>query len=230
MTLREFLGLLLRRWYIVVAALAIAAVVTVVFARDGGMFTSKTAVVFTLPDTTALNPGNGNGDESLIAFAGAVAAQVTPGRPASRFYSRADAPLYGAGLREGVSIALRNDGTQWGTSYGAATIDVEIVGRTQEWVQKQQTDILSSIESVARSEQALAEVSGSQRIAVHVEPLTKAIQQIAPSRSAQIGAAVAMMGAALLVGGWATLVVDRSATRRRLRTRAARPKTRENTL
>jgi hypothetical protein len=230
MTLREFLGLILRRWYIVVAALAVAAVLTVVFARDGGIFTTKTAVVFTLPDTTALMPQNGSGEESLIAFAGAVAAQVTPGRPATRFYSRADAPLYGAGVREAVTVSLRNDGTQWSNSFGSATIDIEIVGRTQEWVQQQQSDILSSIQTIALSEQALAEVSGDQRITVHVEPLTKAIEHIAPSRSAELGAGAAMAGAALLVGGWGAFMVDQSAMRRRLRSHAARPTMREHSI
>lgn len=215
MTLREFLGILRRRWYVAVVVFGIAVATTFFLVRDGGIYTTKTLVMFTLPTASTLMPDNGSTDSSVITFAGSVAAQVAPGGLTTRFYSRSDAPLYGVGLREAVSVGLRDEGTQWTTSHGRAIVEVEIVGRTEAWVAQRQEEILDTIEGVARSEQAAAGVGVRDRIAVHIEPLSKVIEYIAPSRMEMVLAFGAMFGAATLIGGWAVLTVDRACARRR---------------
>lgn len=213
MTLREFLGILRRRWYVVIVVFGIAAAATLLLARDGGMYVTKTLVTFTLPDAATLMPDNGSTNESVIAFAGSVAAQVSPNGMTSRFYSRSDAPLYGVGLREAVSIGLRDEGTQWSTNYGRAVIEVEIVGRTEVWVQQQQDQALEIIEAIAHGEQAAAGVAEGQRIEVHIEPLTRIIEHIAPSRLSQLLAGAAMVGAAVLISAGGMFTLEHAAKR-----------------
>lgn len=207
LTLRDFVHLLRRRWYVFAVALLIAAAATVTMARDGGTFTTRTVVSFTLPAANTLTPDSGTTNESIITFAGTVATQVNNGRPAPR-YSHGDAPFYGAGVREGVLVGLRDVGTQWGPSYGEAIIDVQIVGRTYEWVQSRQREILAEITGIAAAEQN-AGIETDQRIAVSVEPLTKRIEHITATRSAQLAAVVAMTVAAVIAGAGIAILIDR---------------------
>ncbi|MCT9002631.1 hypothetical protein [Microbacterium memoriense] len=215
MTLRDFFQLLRRRWYVFAGVLALIIVATVLMARDGGSYTTRTTVIFTLPAANVLTPESGADSESVITFAGVVAAQINEGLEASR-YSKSDAPFYGAGVREGVLVGLRDEGNQWATRYSEAILDVQIVGRTYEWVAIKQRSILAEIEQIVASEQS-GGVADGERIVAHTGPLTLRIEYISASRSAQVMAAAAMLVAAGLVGSWLAVSIDRRAQRRRAR-------------
>lgn len=215
MTVRDVLGAIGRRWYVFfVVALAFAAL-AVGLAREGGTYYTSSTVTFTLPERPTLLPDSGTNDLSVIAFASAVAVSVNEGKPVAT-YSSAQAPYYGAGVRQGVSVSLRNDGNQWMSSYPNATIDIQIVGPTYEWVAERQEAILSDIMSVTRGQQAVYTVEADQITAV-VAPLSTEIVQITPSRSSQIMALTALALAGLIVASTASVVVDRIVRRARRR-------------
>lgn len=216
MTFRDVVGALGRRWYVVAAVLVLAALAGVLMLRDGGVYSTKTVVSFTLPAASTLEPDNGTNDTSVIAFAGAVATDINKGEPTPS-YSSGDAPFYGAGVRQGVLVSLRDDGSQWAPSYGSAIIDIQIVGRTQDWVAQQQSDILAQIDALVDA-QLGAQAAADERITAHVEPLTTRIDHITSSRSTQIAAFGALATAALLAGGWGAVTVDRWARRPRRQT------------
>lgn len=218
MTLRDLLQLMRRRWYVFAASMLVMGLLAAHFAQDGGTFSTRTVVSFTLPAANVLTPEGGSDNESVIAFASAVATQVNQGRPAPR-YSHNDAPFYGAGVREGVLVGLRDEGNQWLSSSGSAVIEVQIVGRTYDWVEDRQAQVLGEIEGVAAAEQN-AGIPADQHIRVHVEPLTRRIEHITASRTAQLAAGAAMLGASLLVGGGSAAQIDRMSARR------SRPSTR----
>lgn len=209
MTSRDFLLLLARRWYVIALALLLAAGLTLHFARDGGVFYSRTTIVFTLPGTNTLQPFNGSNYSSVITFAQTVAARANGGDTDPRYYSRSDAPLYGAGLREAVVIGVQDDGSQWSSSLSSATIQVQIVGRTEQWVADEQRAAIAAIEAIAKDGQLAANVPEGARIDVHVEPLSMGIDHIVPSRLAQASAGLAMGLVAVLVGGAAAWAMDR---------------------
>ncbi|WP_448258180.1 hypothetical protein [Microbacterium aurum] len=211
MTLREFLTLLRRRWYTLVAAFAIAALATVFLVRDGGLYTSRTLVEFTLPGTATVARYNGIDDSSVIAFAKSVATQVNAGDSDTQYYSHIDAPIYGGGLREAVVITLRNEGSQWVSNIDTAVIEVQIVGRTEQWVQAQQAEAVARIDAAARSIQRLTNVPDEDLISLTVEPLTTQIFSIEPSRVAMVAAFGAMAMAAFIVGAAAAWLLDCSA-------------------
>ncbi|GEP47158.1 hypothetical protein FVP74_03350 [Microbacterium saccharophilum] len=220
MTVRDMIAAIGRRWYVVLVVIVCAGALTLVFAEDGGTYWTRTAVSFTLPQRSTLDAESGLQDASLIAFAGTVATEINEGERPPR-YSTLDAPYYGAGVREGVLVALRDVGNQWGSVFPTATLEIQIVGRTHEWVQERQDAILSDVLEAARLQQEIAGTTAADRIEVKVEPLSTEIAFVAASRTSQIAAVLAMSLAALLVSGGAAVTVDRLVAA--YRARSARP-------
>jgi hypothetical protein len=212
MTVRDVLTAVGRRWYVFLAIMLAFGALTTAFYRDGGSFFTHTTVTFTLPARTTLEPDSGTTDVSVIAFAGAVATAMNEGKPAP-VYSSADAPYYGAGVREGVMVSLRNNGNQWISSFPAATIDIQIVGHTREWVATRQKALLEEIMAVTRGQQSVAVIS--EQITASVGPLSTEIGEVTSSRSTQMLAVVAMGIAGLILGCSASVAVDRLARGRR---------------
>lgn len=214
MTFRDVLSAMLRRWYIPLALLVCTAVVTMMLVRDGGVYTTKTVVSFMRAATTSLSPANGTNDSSVIAFAGAVVQEANNGQPPAR-YSMDDAPYYGAGVREGVLIELANSGNQWVSTFSKSDVEIEIVGRSFDWVASRQHTLVDTILRIAETQQASLTMSSDDRITATVVPLTMQIEHVAPSRSSQIAAIAAMLAAALISGAWVSITVDRLFSRRR---------------
>lgn len=205
---------MLRRWYIPMGLLACAAVVTVLLARDGGVYTTSTVVSFTLPETTSLSAHNGVKDSSVIAFAGAVVGETNNGRPPAR-YSTSDAPYYGAGVREGVLVELANSGSQWVSVFGKSDVEIRIVGRSLDWVETRQKELVDTVLGISSARQAALELPLNRRITASVAPLTTQIRYVAASRREQMAAGAAMLAAALITGTWGSITVDRLLARRR---------------
>ncbi|GGH49066.1 hypothetical protein GCM10010921_27000 [Microbacterium album] len=174
-------------------------------AAAGGVYSTRTAVTFMQAYESSLGVNGSVVDEDVIAFAGAVAAEVVPGREAVR-YSAADAPYYGAGLREGILVGLLDQGNQWTPSYGAAVIVIQIVGPTLEAVRERQREALERIEHSAYLQQ---QPGAATDVSARVDPLSMRIEHIAPSRIAQGAALAAMSLAGGLAAGIGAVGADR---------------------
>ena len=211
MTIREVLGAIARRWYVSLAVIAVAALLLIVFARDGGIYSTKTVVTFYAPYKSSLTYSNGATDASVIAFAGTIATELNNGKPPER-YSMDEAPYYGAGVREGVLIGLPSEGNQWYSSYTRAEIDIQIVGPSEQWVADKQEQLVANVLTTAQQQQN--GLSEEARISATVIPLTLRIDRIVPNRTAQIGAVGAMGLAALIVAAWGSVAWDRRRRRR----------------
>ncbi|MET0716144.1 MAG: hypothetical protein ABWY23_06735 [Mycetocola sp.] len=214
MTIHDIASAMLRRWYVPLAVLACVALAIVMMARDGGIYTTRTVISFLLPASTSLSPNNGATDQSVITFAEAVVHDTNEGH-LSEGYSMADAPYYGAGIREGTLVELSSSGNQWVSAVSKAEIEIDIAGRTLERVESQQAEVVSRVLSVAASLQDVMSVSPQDRISVSVIPLTTRIDLIAPSRGAQLAAGAAMLAVAILTAAWGSVTVDRLLSKRR---------------
>lgn len=201
MTVREILIAIGRRWYLVLALFAMALLLGVLLLRDGGVYSTRTIVSFMFPTSTSLSASNGTTDESLIAFAGAVAQEINNGRPAAS-YSEDSAPFYGAGVRQGTLVSLPYSGNQWATDFSVAEVEIQIVGRSQEWVETTQAELVDKVLRVAEERQDDLAVPADQRIEMTVVPLTLEIEHIVPGRASVLAALAALLAAALLVSGW----------------------------
>ncbi|MDN6442230.1 MAG: hypothetical protein L0K30_09525, partial [Acidipropionibacterium jensenii] len=120
-----------------------------------------------------------------------------------------DAPLYGVGIRQGLLVAIPNTGGQWSAMFSRADIEIQIVGRTREWVERTQRETIQKVFEVSRQRQGAAYTDPQKYITPTVMPLTGGIQQVTVGRPAQMMALVALMAAALLAGGWGAVIVDR---------------------
>lgn len=208
MTLRDVVQAVLRRWYIVVVLVGIGVAGAFALHSDGGSYATRTSIVFTLPGQAALLPGSGATDDRVIAFAANVAQEINGGRPAES-YATADAPAYGAGVREGVWVGLPNHGGQWVDSFGLAQIEIQIVARTEAAVYDKQQELLLRVEQLAVGQQREAGVSDAELITTSVVPLTARIDHVTPSRSATVIAFGAIGAAAAIVGVWLAVLLDR---------------------
>jgi len=238
MTIRELLSAMLRRWYIPIGLLAGAALVTAMLASDGGLYTTNTVVSFMRPAETSLSPYNGAQDESVIAFAGVVVQATNNGRTGATErtalrYSMSDAPYYGAGVREGVLVNLSNSGSQWASTFSKSDIEIQIVGRTFDWVKTRQTELVNRVLSISNTEQSALDISSDARITATVAPVTMQIDYVSPSRRVQLAAGGAMLAVALIVGAWGSITVDRLRLRPRIsagsRTQASSHRTSKGT-
>lgn len=219
MTVRDLLNSIGRRWYALALILVAAVFLAVFLYRDGGSFTTNTTVTFQLQGRSALQPDSGATDASVVAFAGTVATEINLGKPVVA-YSSAEAPYYGAGVREGVIVSLHNVGNQWTASHPTATIDVQIVGRTSQWVLSRQQRVLNDVLAITAAQQNAAQAQHADRIEAVVDPLSVQIREIRPTRTAQALAFAAIAGAATLVGAWVCVLWDTGMVRRRARGRA----------
>ena len=224
MAIRELLRTMLRGWYVMVAALLCAVLLAVLFARGQVVYTTRTSIDFTYPDSSSLDPFNGAGDKSLISFVSAIAQKVNNG-VAPKNYADLSAPYYGAGIRQGVNVSLPNEGNQFITIYRKAQIDIDIVGPSYEWVQARQTEKIVEVANTAEDMQSSLDIAPTERMVPAVEQLTLPIFPVAPSRSALILAASGLGIAALLVGGWGAVMLERLRGRSDPRSRS-RPESR----
>ena len=211
MTVRDLVDALMRRWYVVAVTLLIAVVGNYFLQRGQGVYTTETVVSFLLPNQKALSPNNGLKDANLIAFAGLVARKVNNGQTPA-IYSVYDAPLYGAGVRQGVALSIPNSGNQFATSYQRAEVVLQIVGPSERWVALVQSELLSQVVQITNAQQASV-ASETARIHASPESSTKKISRVAPSRTLAVSASIALLIAALLVGGWVAVIVDRTIRR-----------------
>lgn len=221
MTVREILIAMTRRWYVVIALIAAASMLGMMLLRDSGVYSTRSVVSLTFPTSTSLSASNGATDESLIAFAGAVAQEINNGRPAAS-YSEDSAPFYGAGTREGVLVSLPYSGNQWATDFSIAEVEIQIVGRTREWVEATQGELIAKVLRVAQERQDELAVPADQRIEMTVVPLTLAIEHIVPSRVGLVAAMAALIAASLLVASWVAVRWESSWPSRRQK--GSRPK------
>ncbi|UOE42752.1 hypothetical protein [Agromyces larvae] len=221
MIFREVLVAMVRRWYAVAAVSVVGVILAVSLVHDSGSYSTRTVVSFMFPNMQTLSPYNGTTDDSVIGFAASVAKVINNGRePAS--YANSDAPYYGAGVREGVLVNLPKWGGQWTKSYSRAEIELQIVGRSEEWVESMQAKLISRIGEVAEEQQASMNIPADQRINLVVEPLTKSIEHVIPGRTAVLAAIGALLAAVVLVSAWVAVIWERLASGRAARRRRRR--------
>ncbi len=214
MILRELLAAVARRWYVILAALLLAAVVFGL-ARDAGTtYSTKPIVGFLLPGHTVARADNGLEAEGVIAFATTIAESVNNGRPVER-YAADDAPLYGAGISREVRIGVPDQGGQWGSSFTRAEIAISVVGDSEAWVRATQEHLVATVLAAATAEQDARGVPDASRIETYVVPLSTRVEEISRGRTQTLLAVGALGAAGLMSGIWGAAMLDRTIARRR---------------
>ncbi|AYG03186.1 hypothetical protein [Gryllotalpicola protaetiae] len=214
------LRVLLRRWYVTVFIAVIAAAMFVSAERMGGVYTTTPVVAFSAPGGKSFLPNSGIDNDNVIGFALTVAQELNQGRPVER-YASDDAPLYGAGVRQGVRIGVPSVGGQWSASYSAAEITIQIVGRDRGWVEAQQKSLLQQVSAVSSQAQAETSAAPTEHITSRVVPLSTQIEWISSGHTATAMAALALAAAAAVSALGGAVLLDRALLARKNRRRNA---------
>jgi len=207
MTLREVLSAVGRRWYVLLAAVLLAVGAFFSWHRGGGVWVATPVVTFLRPGAHILTPENGLKDQNIISFASTVAQEINNGH-APESFAADDAPLYGAGLRQGVRISVPNVGGQWSTSYSDAEIIIQVVSTDRAWVESTQQDLLGKVGLIAAAAQNEAGTESADRITTTIMPLSTQIGRVTSGRSTTVEALGALLLAATITGGWASVALD----------------------
>lgn len=216
MTIRDILGVIASRWYTSLIAMLLAAGLTYLMLHDGGIYSTRTIVEFRWPGSARIAPVNGFVDDSMIAFAGAVAQRVNEGHTPDR-YGTDEAPLYGAGRRESEFVDAAFVGSQFASAYPNAAVEVQVIGRTEADVKRRQHALVDEVLRAAVDLQDEAGATSTHRVTQEVRPLSWQIDYIAPSRLGRFAAFGAMAAAGVICGVGSALLWERAAVRVRTR-------------
>ncbi|MEX1079881.1 MAG: hypothetical protein WED09_12335 [Homoserinimonas sp.] len=214
MTFTDILRSLLRRWYVMLSALACIAVAILMVARVDGVYSVRVNLVF-LPPPIATSDANTLrwSSESLVNFAAVVERSYNGNTPQPRFASL-DAPIYGSGQTSALKVFLPNVGGQWSSSFTDATLIVEAVDPDLKTVERRLDTAVAELQELALELQRAEGVDENQLISVLISDETSGVRFVQGS-TARAAASIVVLG--LGIGGVAAVLVDRVLMRRRER-------------
>ncbi|NTW42500.1 MAG: hypothetical protein HGA44_21935 [Cellulomonadaceae bacterium] len=145
MTIWDLLRASVKRWYVILVAVAVGLVASLAALDVPGVYWSRAEVTFLAP-TSAINPNAlKTTSTDLIVAAGAVARRVN-GNITWNQMSDPAATIVGQGELDGWVVRLPDYGGQWSTVYSRQVLDVEVSGATPELVRERQRAVLSRID------------------------------------------------------------------------------------
>lgn len=210
MTLWDFLGLMVRRWPIVLVAALGTGLLGYLTTTNEGVYFSRTQVVFLAPSSRLFPNSLRTTSEDLIITAGIVAKEVTgPGKVLK--LASPDATLVGLGVRDGWSIRLPDTGGQWAPNFAQQELYVEVVGPTAAEVEAKRTDLVQQIADHLDQLQRDAGVDPVNDITITVAPEDTVLYHVGGSKIRAL-AMTAILGAGTTT---AVLVLLEQRSRRR---------------
>lgn len=226
MTLARALRIVLRRWYVMAAVLAITVWGFWWQLESAGVYSAQPLLTFVSPDTTQISSAPDWDADTLTSFAFGVVTQFNSGRELIPLASSSP-PLYGIGVRKDVQVAVSNSGNQWMSVYGQPVVDIQVVGPSAAWVSARMRSTIATLSKLSDSAQDSAGVTAANRIALDVQPLSDGIEHVYPGRSAKLIAAASFAAAGIGAGAalcvWLDALIDHLSARRSDRRRRTSP-------
>ena len=209
----DVLIVLARRWFLVLPAFALVLLFSWRFAHPEPVYWAQTEVTFMLPQSDR-NPNAYAGQtESLIAAAGLVAADLSPGSAGAET-SSTEVALVGQGVRHGYSVKLPNSGGQWAYNFDRAALVVQVVGTSENEARALLASVLNRIDHSLSSREVAAEVRPEFRIRYRAVPSSPQVALEAGHPSQAFVVSV-LLGAGCMAG--LTLALDNRLGRRERR-------------
>jgi hypothetical protein len=212
-TTRTLLGIVGRRWYVVLLG-ALLPIVVFLMMRTDGAYTTQARVAFIAPGISDVGQTDDGQLETLTAFAAAVERVYHDGKTSDRLAE--NATLYGAGVSQGVEVLLPNTGGQWQMSFANAAIDISVVGPSPEWVLAQRQSAIERIQQITRVQQQKSGVDPDAIITTLVIPASQ-VGHVGATRSTQARAGLILMVIGLSLSTSAAALLDGAISRHRRR-------------
>lgn len=192
MTAADLVGILARRWYLMVAGGLVWIGVLLLSVQSPPVHWTQFEVVL-LPPREPVHPNSLEAPAyDITPMAGVIVADLNDGRHSLELAS-SGTTLYGEGLRAGHRVRLRDLGTQWQPVYDPV-IDVQVVGPAADQVMRQCDMLVSQLAEILRERQASLGVVPASRMTLQSSPSDPVIHQVGGSRTRSAGA-ITLLGA-----------------------------------
>ena len=210
MTTIDFLVLACRRWYVVVAGGVLTIAAFLGLSHSSPVYMSRATVIVPVPASTshiALQVVSPTDIATVAAIRVNQAANTLDA-------STSDATLVGSGVTQGVSIHVRNEGTQWAPLAPDPYIDIDAVDHSVEGVNRRLADAVDRVRVAVRDLQRSLRVEPGLRVRTTVSPAHPVVTPVPPSRSRLLAACLLLGGAGTTAG---LLLLERVSVARRRR-------------
>lgn len=198
-----------RRWYVVLAGLAVTAGVLLLVHHTPGVYATQTDVLFLAPVTPESPNTISSPTSGVISTAGLVERIVNKGVEKSP--TSGSVGLAGQGIDDGHSIELPNAGGQWASNFTRPVLQVQVTGSSEEGVRIELRRLVDQIREVAREIQSEAGVEPTMLITTQVSPAHPGVGYQQGHRPMAL-AVTALLG--LVLTGLAVCAADRLLRRR----------------
>ena len=194
MTVRDLVGVLLRRWYLMLLGAGLSFAALFVSVQQPPIFWTQFEVVV-LPPVESVSPNSlQDASYGITPMAGLIVAELNGGEQPRQFGS-SSTTLYGEGERQGHRVRLRNIGTQWQPVYDAPVIDVQVVDADAATVLATAERLTEELDDILTGRQSELGVRPESRMTLEASPADPVVYQVGGSRS-RAALAIALLGAA----------------------------------
>jgi len=211
MTSRDFLRVVLRRWYVMLAGALLSLGVLVVFAHNHRPLYWTEFEMVVLPPVERLNANNlKDPTYDLTSMASLLVVEANDGIQPQQ--TATTTLLVGEGIHRGTSVRLHNYGSQWQTYFTRPVIDVQVVDASPDVVRTRAAALQGRLTRLLRDRQQTMGVLPASRMTITSSPRTPVVTESIRSLS-RAALAIALLGA----GTTSAVVVylDRFLLRRR---------------
>ncbi|MBP2411548.1 hypothetical protein JOF48_000347 [Arthrobacter stackebrandtii] len=144
--------IMVRRWYLTAAVLALMLPLLLAADHAGGVYYSTANLLF-LPPPAAVGGNSLSADPGRTVYYAAMVERRFNADGRGIQVSTTDAPLYSTGVRQGYKVYVPNAGGQWQTNFNRPLITVEVVGPSPEAVAGQFNAIVDRLDTLALAPQ-----------------------------------------------------------------------------
>lgn len=197
MSIWDVLQALVRRWYIVLLALAVALGASYAVKQRPGVYWSRAEVTFLAPSSTA-NPNALTTTSSDLVAAASIVAKHINGNLAWNKLSDPAATILGEGVYDGWAVRVPDYGGQWSRYYARQVLDVQVSGPSETVVRQRQTVLLARI--VTELSDMQQGVALGDRITTTVVPDPPNVYYFAGSRTRSVAMIWVLAAAAAIAG------------------------------
>lgn len=211
MTSSDLLGVVLRRWYVMLVGAALSVALLYGGTHQPAVYWTQFNVLLLQPIGTDHVNYLSNPRYSLYPLAGVVVRDFNAGNTQPLLASP-DTTLVGQGMRKGVQVRLPNEGSQWQPVFQANYLDAQVVDATPDAVLSETKTLMEQVSRLLEERQDAAGIVPGLQVTAIASTADPVVYQVSGSRI-RAAAAIALSGAA----GTTFLVVlfDRWLLRRR---------------
>lgn len=214
MTIWDILSSVMRRWYIILASIAVGLAASHAVIGAAGVYWSRAEVTFLAP-ASDVNPNALTTRSSDLIVTAGVVAKLVNGNITWNKLADPSATLVGEGVYDGWAVRLPDYGGQWSSVYSRAVLDVQVTGPDAETVRERQSALLVQIDQ--HLDELQEGVAPTDRITTTVVPAEPTVYYVSGRTTRALAMVWMLCGAAAL----ATASLLETSKRRKQHVRAA---------